>query len=105
MSQAVNYFGAILSEAVDESLLCLGESVRASIYFHIERNYALKKDEVTQRFGDFCSAIQGIFGVGASVLEKLILKRLCEKCNISYENLKDEAFQVAIQEVRRARHA
>lgn len=94
-------FQEILLEAVDEGLMVLGESPRAAIYFHIEKYSSLKKDEVPQRLNDFSTATRKIFGMGEPVMEKLILKRLCQKLNVNYESVKGREFQVAVEEIRK----
>lgn len=65
--------------AIDEALSSLGDSVRQSICFHLERSFHIKKDEIPYRIGAFAQAIEGIFGVGANMLEILIVKKLYEK--------------------------
>lgn len=102
MSQVQKSFEAVLLEAVDDSLKNhLGQSVRALIYFRVERDHSLRKDEIPQRLGDFFSTIQGIFGEGAAIVEKWIVERLCEELGVNYENVKDQGFPVAVEEVRK----
>lgn len=42
-----------------------------------------------------------VFGPGALVIERLILKKLCSKRNVNYENVKDNEFQSAVKEVKK----
>lgn len=100
LSQAES-FEAILLKAVDDGLMVLGESPRAAIYFHLERYHSLRKDEIPRRLKDFSSATRGIFGSGGPVIEKLILKRLCEELSVDYENVKEKEFQAAAEELKR----
>jgi len=77
--QRLKEFDAVVLGAIDEALSSLGDSVRQSIYFHLERSFHIKKDEIPCRIGAFARAIEGIFGVGADMLEILIVKKLYEK--------------------------
>ena len=72
-------FERLLLEAVDEGLSSLGESSKEAIYFHLRRSFNIKKREIPYKIEAFAYAIEKIFGLGASFLETLILKRLNEK--------------------------
>ena len=72
-------FEKILLEAVDEGLYSLGQSSRRAIYFHLEKNFNVKKQEIPSKIEVFADAIEKIFGSGANFLEILIMKRLNEK--------------------------
>jgi len=72
-------FEKILLEAVDEQLTSLGESSKQALYFHLERGFNIKKNEIPQKTEAFVSAMEKIFGQGANYLEILIMKRLHEK--------------------------
>jgi len=72
-------FDEIVLEAIDETLSSLGDSVRQSMYFHLEQSFCIKKDEIPERIGAFTQAIEAIFGVGANTLETLIVTKLYEK--------------------------
>jgi hypothetical protein len=72
-------FERLLQEAVDEGLASLGESARQAIYFHLDRVFGIKKDEISGNVEAFAGALEKIFGPGASFLEILIMKRLYEK--------------------------
>jgi len=93
-------FEAILLEAVDEGMMVIGESPKAAMYVYIEGVYSLAKEEIPQRLQDFSSAVQKIFGSGGLVIEKLILRRLCEKLNVNYGSVRYKGFQAAVEEVR-----
>jgi hypothetical protein len=74
-----------LLESVDEGLLRLGESVRHAIYWHIEKSYGVKREEVPNKLKDFHEALIRLFGEGSKVIERLIAKSLYEKLNLSFE--------------------
>lgn len=78
-------FEKLLLEAVDEGLSSLGEPSKQAIYFHLERGFNIKKQEIPYRVEAFVKAIEKIFGLGANFLEILIMKRLYEKIGRVFE--------------------
>jgi hypothetical protein len=68
-----------LLEAIDESFSCLGESGKQTIYFHLETDYKISKQEIPHRIEDFTEALEDIFGLGAKLLEIKIMKNLFSK--------------------------
>lgn len=78
-------FDKLLLEAVDEALASLGDSVKQAVYFHLEKSFGIKKEDVPNRIGDFAQVVENIFGPGASYLESSIMKRLYEKVRVVFE--------------------
>ena len=72
-------FEKLLLDAVDEGLSALGESSKQAIYFHLEKSFNIKRNEIPERVGAFAQAIESIFGAGAGCLEVLITHRLNDK--------------------------
>jgi len=71
-----NDFNMLLLDSIDEALLSLGEAARRSIYFHIEKNFLVPRDEIPFELEHFQMALEKIFGVGARYLEILIMRNL-----------------------------
>jgi hypothetical protein len=67
----------------------LGESVRQSIYHHIERKCEVKRDQIHERIEDFHRALERIFGAGTRVVERLIAKNLYSRLNLNFEEHED----------------
>lgn len=78
-------FEELLLEAVDEGLSSLGESSKWAIYFHLEKNFNIEKQEIPHKIANFAEAIEQIFGIGANFLEILIMRRLYEKVEGVFE--------------------
>ncbi len=72
-------FEKLLLEAIDEGLSSLGESPKRAIYYHLEKSFSIKKQEIPYKVEAFVDAIERIFGSGADFLEILIMKRFREK--------------------------
>ena len=69
-------FDKILLNAIDEALNSLGESVKQSIYFHIENKFCVTRNDIPESLKDFQGGLEKIFGTGARFIEILIMKNL-----------------------------
>ena len=72
-------FDKLLLSAIDEALNSLGESVKQSIYFHIENNFSVTRNEIPKNLAEFQGGLEKIFGTGARFIEILIMKNLHSK--------------------------
>jgi len=72
-------FEKLLLEAVDAALSSLGDSSKQAIYFHLEKNFTMKKQDIPNNIEEFTKAIEEIFGHGAKILELQMMKHLYEK--------------------------
>lgn len=86
-------FKKVLIEAVDNGLLTLGESPRSAIYFHLERNWQLKKEEIPEKVEKFLEGLANIFGPGSRVVEKVIVKDLYTRLGLEFEEKMNFEFQ------------
>jgi len=68
-----------LLNAIDEALNSLGESVKQSIYFHIENKFSVTRNEIPRNLQGFQVGLEKIFGTGARFIEILIMKNLHSK--------------------------
>lgn len=75
----------VIIECVDECLKELGESVRKVIYFHLERSFGINRNEIPVQPEAFCQAMRSIFGQGAIVIERLIMRKIRERFKL-YSN-------------------
>ena len=78
-------FENLLLEAVDQGLSVLGESSKLSIYFHLEKSFGIKRQDIPQKTDAFVSAVEKLFGPGAKCIETLVSKGLCEKAGLNIE--------------------
>ena len=66
-------------DVVDESLdEIFGIGKKKMIYYHIEKYFCLKREEIPNNFEKFLECLGIIFGEGAEVIKKMILKKLKE---------------------------
>jgi hypothetical protein len=76
-------FDDILLETIDETLSSLGEPVKNAVYFHLQTNFNISKNEITKKINEFSNIVQKIFGSGASRLEIKLMKTLHAKIDLN----------------------
>jgi hypothetical protein len=76
-------FDDVLSETIDETLSALGEPVKNAIYFHLQNNFNMSKNEIPKKIDEFSDILQKIFGSGACRLEIKFMKTLHSKINVT----------------------
>ena len=78
-------FNEYLIQAVDEALTSLGEPVKNTLYFQLENNFSIPKNEIPDQIDEFTNIMHKIFRLGASRLEIKFMKNLQSKIKISVE--------------------
>ena len=78
-------FETILLDSIDDAFSTLGESVKTSIYHHLERTFTIPKQDIPYRMDDFSEALEHVFGAAAKHLEILIMKKLHDKIDFYYK--------------------
>ena len=103
IKQTKNQLDTKIVEAIDESLASFGESVKQFVYFQLENSYHLKKQDVPSKIEEFAVAIEGIFGIGARLIEMKIIETLYAKAEGFLYVPKDEdlLFKDYVQNLRR----
>jgi len=96
-----NNFSKILLSAVEESLSSLGDSPKKAILFHLEASFNLKKEKIPTNLTEFAKALEGIFGPGASYLERLKVKRLYEKLGLKFEDTASLDFLQCVDKLKK----
>jgi len=90
-----------LLESVDHGLLSLGENPRKAIYFHLKRNFRLQRESIPKETNEFSRALNTIFGPGAKIIEKFILKELYRRLELNFEDKEDFTFADYIREAKK----
>ena len=57
--------------------------VKNAVYFHLQNNFKINKNEIPQRIDEFSNIIHKIFGSGAGRLEIKFMKTLNSKINVN----------------------
>jgi hypothetical protein len=77
--EPTNEFDRMVVETVDEVFTSFGDKCKKAVYFHLENDYKISRSQIPERIPDFASAIEQLFGVGASIIEIEIMRRLHNK--------------------------
>jgi hypothetical protein len=70
-----------LMKAIDDGLSYLGEESKQGIYYYLEKNFNISREEIPFKIEKFTEAIEEIFGIGAKILEIQIMQHLYKNTN------------------------
>ena len=90
--------GQKVLECVDRGMASLGESSRQAIYWHLEHSFGLTREEILRSPQRFQKVLESMFGLGASVLERVIVMEIRSEFKIpsKVESL-EEAIKKAME--------
>jgi hypothetical protein len=74
-----------LLEAVDDGLSLLGDCSKQALYYHLESNFKIGKQDIPDKIEQFSDAMEKIFGHGAKLLQIEIIKNLYKKVKSDFE--------------------
>ncbi|MFB3889214.1 MAG: hypothetical protein ACE14S_06960 [Candidatus Bathyarchaeia archaeon] len=93
-------FPRLLNESVSEALSSLGESPKQTLLFHLEKNFSISQNAISDNVGAFDHALRSIFGASARLLESIIIRRLDQKAGISFEGFPNDDFTGTVASLR-----
>ena len=76
-------YETLINEAVDGGLSLLGESGKKAIYYYLEKDYNIKKDDMASNIQNFSKALDKTFGVGSVYLKNQIVRKFYEKIGVT----------------------
>ena len=91
----------LLLSAVDETLKqVFKEEGAKAIYSFIENKCHLKREEISEKPEDFSAGLERLLGSAAPLIEKMVLKNLCSKLQLEYEEKVGCGFSDYLRELR-----
>lgn len=64
-------------QCIDDGLQTLGEGGKQAIYYYLEKNLGLKKEEIPKKPEVFCNGLNSIFGKeGTNLIDRWIVEKL-----------------------------
>jgi len=75
-------FDLKVTECVDRGLGALGEAARRLVYWFLDSKIHMKKDQIPDEPVEFVGALESLFGQGAGLLEKRIIRELEQTFNL-----------------------
>lgn len=91
---------AKIIDIVDHTLSQLGESVKIALYWHLENEFKIKKEDIPKKPRDFMKALEAIYGTGAIILEQMIVGQIVEELGIES---KAKSFPDVVKEAKKQR--
>ncbi|MEM3646739.1 MAG: hypothetical protein QW334_01145 [Thermofilum sp.] len=74
-------------KCVDNGLRYLGETVKRIIYWYLENECGLKKEEIPEKPGEFIMGLEKIYGSGAEVIERFIVSEMVDEFGVEASSL------------------
>ncbi|MHB2035686.1 MAG: NitrOD5 domain-containing protein [Nitrososphaerales archaeon] len=86
-------------ECVDRGLGSLGESSKQAVYWHLGVLYNMRRIDIPRNPQKFKKSLESIFGLGASILERVIVTEIRSAFDIpdEVESL-EQAIKLAMME-------
>ncbi len=75
-------FDAILTHAVTDAMAQLGDAVKRTLYYYLDRRFDIKPENVPRRAEEFDKAIAALLGPGAQHFEVMIARNLSAKIDV-----------------------
>ncbi|MEM2598925.1 MAG: hypothetical protein QXU11_05255 [Thermoproteota archaeon] len=72
---------------VDNALRCLGETAKRIIYWYLENEHGLRKEEIPDKPEEFITGLEKIYGSGARVIERLIVSEMADEFGVETSSL------------------
>ncbi len=72
----------MLIEAIDEALSILGNNAKMMVYYFLESECGLKKEDIPSNLKGFHDGLHLLFGIGANIIEKHIYSCIQNKIGV-----------------------
>ena len=102
-SQGSCDFKELLLEAIEATLSLLGDSSKQVVYFYLEKNFNVEKQDIPDKIEEFTIVIERLFGHGAKILEIEIMKNLFVKIGSAFEYFPEKDDLLFIEYIDAAR--
>lgn len=86
----------ILALAVERGLFLFGENVAQVILYNLDKRFSISKSDIIEDPERFTEALGLMFGSGAAVVEKLIIRHVCVTIGIDPSTLDPPTFSNCI---------
>ncbi len=95
-----------LLDCIDKAFDTLGESVKQVVFWNFERMFKLKRAEIPDQPERFVEAIRSMFGPGASIIERNILREISNSLQLTNFETRELAIVItkARNHIRQLKH-
>jgi PAS domain S-box-containing protein len=97
-------FNELLLAAIDDTFSSVGASAKTAIYFHIEKKFNIKKEDIPSSMAQFSQALDQLFGIGSKPLQKIFKQQLKLKVKTNSQISDEESLDLDgfVNEIRTA---
>ncbi len=88
-------FDESLREAIDATLTSMGEPVKNTVYFMLESNLNIPKNEIPNHIEDFAALLYKTFGLGAALFEIKCMHHLYSKINVDFQQITEDKLSLS----------
>lgn len=86
---------------IDDNLLqVFGSSATDTIFLYFDRRNGWSKEDIPSHVDEFIIGLQDLLGIGATSLERLLLKTLCTNLKMNYDPESNVKFATYVQKLR-----
>jgi len=96
-------FDSLLLESIDETVRgVLGEAPLQAMFYSFDKHLGLRREQIPERLEDFQNGLVRLFGRSAgAIIGRAILRTLCGKLEIPYQQRSDLDFKTYVEECKR----
>ncbi len=95
-------FDRALVESVEEAITdVLSKQVAESFVHYFHDHLGLSREDIPSHLKELSSTLHELFGVGGSVLGRMIVRRLCVKLGLSLVQKQNSSFVECIEDVKK----
>lgn len=97
-------FNVLLLSEIDESMnQFFGGDIANTVYYYLEKNYSLKREDIPEKPNLFSKALESMFGkLGAEVIETFLIMNLSSKFEVTHQRKKGYKFSDCINKLMRS---
>ncbi len=94
-------FDGLLMQMIDDNLLqVFGSSATDTIFLYFDRRNGWSKDDIPNQMEAFIAGLHDLLGIGATSLERLLLKTLCTNLKTDYDPGSNVKLATYVQQLR-----
>ena len=95
-------FDRALVESLEETIIAvLGKQVAESFIYYFHNHLGLSREDIPLHVEELSSTLDGVFGVGGTVLGRATVRRLCAKLGLSLVQKQNSSFVECIEDAKK----
>lgn len=100
MRRGIKFKELLLSEIDGGMTDIFGKETAKAVYYHLDKNYSLKLEDIPRKPKIFSKALESIFGkLGAEVIEMSLIKNLSSKFKLKHQKKEELKFSDYMNEL------